>query len=177
MMLGLTLIQPMGWAIVHRFKPYENRVRDMRPLSMRGVRTQVAIHNGAKWDDSYALMIRELTGIIPPAVPMAVIGVATFTGRLYSLTDPPPKTARGIEWFFGPFAFEIDTSESVILPTPVPCRGMQGFWKLPEAVEAKVREQLELKLCIDCGDVLPAGDVAQGFTTCETCARDRRAAR
>lgn len=143
MMRALTLIQPMGWAIVHKHKPFENRPRDQRPLTMRNVRTRIAIHNGAKWDDSYGQMVHHLTGIVPPNVPMAVIGVATFTGRVFSLLDPPPRDAAGREWFFGPLGFEIDTSESVVLREPVPCRGYQGFWTLPEDVERRVVEQLE----------------------------------
>ena len=143
-MRALTLIQPMGWAIVHKHKPYENRVRDMRPLSMRGVRTQVAIHNGAKWSDDYAQMIRRLTGIVPPNIPMAVIGVATFTGKVYTVLDPPPRSdaVRAAGWFFGPYGFEIDTAESIVLRESVPCRGAQGFWTLPDDAEAKVRAQL-----------------------------------
>lgn len=141
-MRALTLIQPMGWAIAYGHKPYENRVRDMRPRDMRGVRERVAIHSGAKWDDGYAQMVYHLTGVVPPDVPMAVVGVATFTGRIFTLTDPPPAALVGREWFTGPVAFEIASGESIALRTPVRCRGALGFWPLPPAIEAAVMEQL-----------------------------------
>lgn len=142
MMRALTLIQPMGWAIVHKHKPYENRPLDQRPLEMRGVRTQVAIHNGKKWDDGYGQMVHHLTGIVPPNVPMTIIGVATFTGRVFTLTDPPPRDVPGVAWFFGPFGFEIDVAESIALPEPIPCKGALGFWRLTDELEERVRAQI-----------------------------------
>jgi hypothetical protein len=30
----------------------------------------------------------------------------------------------------------------VALPTPIPCRGMQGLWKLPDDVAARVQAQV-----------------------------------
>lgn len=141
-MLALTLIRPMGWAIVHKHKPFENRVRDMRPWSMRGIRTRIAIHSGKTWDDGYGQMVHHLTGVVPDEKPMHVLGVATFTGRVFTLQQPPPADAPGRAWFFGPFGFEIDTSESFALYEPIPCRGHQGFWHLPIDVELAVRGQL-----------------------------------
>lgn len=140
-MKALTLIQPMGWAIVHGHKPFENRSRNILPVEMRGKRTRVAIHNGAKWDDSYGLMVHHLTRIVPPHQPMAIIGFATFTGRVFTTMDPPSRDAAGRVWFFGPFAFEIDTSESVAFAKPIGCRGALGFWSVPSVIERQVVEQ------------------------------------
>jgi len=146
-MLALTLIQPMGWAIVHKHKPYENRSRDIRPLAIRGKRTRIAIHNGKKYDDHYGQMVHHYTGFAPADVPMAIIGLATLTGEIYidgvgmKVSKPPPRDHRD-RWFVGPIAFEIDVSESVALRRPVPCRGMLGFWTVPREIEAQIEAQL-----------------------------------
>lgn len=141
-MKALTLVRPMGWAIVHKFKPFENRSKNILPVAMRGVRSRIAIHNGAKWDAGYDELAQKLTGFVPSALPMAVVGLATLTGRVYTLTDPPPRDAPGRAWFFGPFGLELDLAESVALETPVPCKGALGFWNLPADVERQVMEQL-----------------------------------
>jgi hypothetical protein len=155
MMLALTLIQPMGSAIVMahpKAKRHENRPRDL-PKSMRGVETVVAVHAGKKWDDEYAETIFEITGIrmnrgdVPEG---AVIGVMTLTGRVFAadygdwyVSDG--KTVQRVgkkpgEWCFGRFAYEI--KDATAIAVPVSCVGALGFWKLPEDVEAKVRSQL-----------------------------------
>lgn len=121
-------------------KPFENRARHMMPLAMRNRRTRVAIHNGEGWDDGYAEMVYDLTGKHPAPMPKAIIGVATFTGRVYSSMDPPPADAPGRAWYTGPFAYEIDVKESVVFETAIACRGFHGFWKIPSAVSLKVAE-------------------------------------
>lgn len=44
-------------------------------------------------------------------------------------------------WLFGRYGYVIADAPRV-LPTPVPCRGWQGFWRVPGDVVAKVEEQL-----------------------------------
>lgn len=135
---ALTLIQPMGWAIVHKHKRFENRSRHMMPLEMRNRRSVVAIHNGEGWDSGYARMVKEATGVEPAPMPKAIIGVATFTGRVFTSMDPPPMDAPGRYWFTGPFAYEIDLDESIAFEVAIACRGFHGFWKIPPAVQLKV---------------------------------------
>lgn len=93
-MLALSLVQPMGWAIVARHKPIENRVW---PALRRGVdglakipapwkrRPEldelVAIHAAKRRPDpAYTDMVLRLTGLreLPPAasITSAIIGVA-----------------------------------------------------------------------------------------------------
>jgi len=50
-------------------------------------------------------------------------------------------TESGSPYFTGPFGWVRATPR--LLPTPVPCKGMQGIWFLPDEVEAAVRGQLE----------------------------------
>lgn len=140
--LALTLIQPMGAAIVYGHKPFENRSRNIMPVAIRGKRTRVAIHNGAKWSDSYEDLVMKLAGFTPRIESMCIIGVATFTGRVFTWRNPPPNDAEGRDWFFGPIAFEIDVRESVAFKKPIPCKGALGFWSLPADVDHRVREQL-----------------------------------
>lgn len=144
--LALTLIQPMGWAIVAGHKAYENRLKNIMPKALRGKRTRVAIHNGAKWDDAYAATVKRLCGTCPTHAPMpAVIGVATFTGRIHTSFDPPSMSARGFPWFTGPFSYEIDLAESVLFSEPVECRGALGFWKLDNQTYDRVGYELARK--------------------------------
>ncbi len=142
---AITLIQPMGWAIVHKHKPYENRGRHMMPLDMRSTRTTIAIHNGATWDDDYARFISAAVATPPPwsvsKTVAGIIGVATFTGRVFTLLDPPPE-GPGRAWFFGPFAYEIDTAESIAFADVIPCRGFHGFWNLTAGQRLAIAERI-----------------------------------
>lgn len=142
-MLALTLIQPMGWAIVKGWKPYENRTRDMRRLEMRGVRTRVAIHNGAKYDDDYAQLVHYITGVVPEQTPPGIIGVATFTGRVFTRNSELPDDKRRI-WFSGPVAFEIDTAESIAFDDVLLCNGALGFWSVPPTLLREIADRIEV---------------------------------
>lgn len=151
-MLALTLIQPMGWAIVTphpNAKRHENRPRDL-PASMRGVETVVAVHSGKKWDDDYATLISRLLGVKEIPIFEGVIGVMTLTGRVFAadyddwyVNDGQAVWRVGkkpSEWCFGRFAYEI--KDATQLATPVLCKGALGFWRLPDDVERQVRAQL-----------------------------------
>ncbi len=154
-MRALTLIQPMGSAIVMahpKAKRHENRPQDL-PESMRGVETVVAVHAGKKWDNEYADTIHDITGIQmwrgqePEG---AVIGVMTLTGRVYAANYDDwymndGRTVQRVgekpsEWCFGRFAYEI--KDATAIATPVPCKGALGFWTLAPDLERQVVEQL-----------------------------------
>lgn len=84
----------------------------------------------------------------------AVIGVAKVA-RMIDMTRPNPDRNDGrwitdrehgdatfgdqSRWAFGPICYVL--RDIVALPTPVPCRGFQGFWTLPPDVEAAVLAQ------------------------------------
>jgi hypothetical protein len=148
-MLALTLIQPMGAAIVHDhplWKDIENRPQNL-PRAMRGVETTIALHAGKKWSDEYGMMIEDIFGIRhesewPPFSEVfgAVIGTVTFTGRVFTSLVEVARAGKSGRWYIGPFGYEI--KERRALREPVPCRGMQGFWPVPADVEAEVRRQL-----------------------------------
>lgn len=148
-MRALTLIQPMAAAIVHEhplWKDIENRPQNL-PRAMRGVETTIALHAGMKWDDGYGMMIEDTFGIREPRewprfadVFGAIIGTVTFTGSVFTSLTDVVRAGKSGRWFMGPFGYEI--KERRALRTPVPCRGMQGFWPLPPDVEARVKEQL-----------------------------------
>lgn len=73
----------------------------------------------------------------------AVIGVATVVDLIDPEshgTCPSELPADQRIWFFGPIGYVL--RDVVALPQPVPCRGYQGFWTLPQDVERDVRVQL-----------------------------------
>jgi len=62
----------------------------------------------------------------------AVVGVIDLVDCVTESDSP---------YFTGPFGWVRATPR--LLPTPVPCKGKQGIWFLPDEVEAAVRGQLE----------------------------------
>lgn len=151
-MLALTLIQPMGHAIVEGWKPIENRPRDLPP-ALRGVETVVAVHDGIRWSDDYATTIHKITGVSTlPHNASAIIGVMRLTGRVFTLGakkredcipvihDDEDGAPRVNPWFSGVYGYEI--AGAFRLPEPVPARGMLGFWMVLPADELLVRAQL-----------------------------------
>lgn len=145
-MLGLTLIQPMAAAIVldHPLrKDVENRPRSL-PASMLGVETTIAIHAGKKFDGVYASFVREILGTVPlphAGVAGAIVGVATLTGRVFTSFREASEVGRAL-WYVGPWGYEIKSARSI--PRPIPAKGMLGFWRLTDAQEHDLVEQLEL---------------------------------
>lgn len=125
---GLTLWQPWAWAVAHGSKRIENR--PWRPWPSI-VGKLLAIHAAAKVDvvdEEYAAeWICARTGLVVPAASTlprgAIVAVARVTGSVAASSDP---------WFVGPFGWQLD--QVVALPTPLPCRGRQGLWPVPDEV-------------------------------------------
>lgn len=80
-----------------------------------------------------------------------VVGVATISGfvevdpdRQVTMTfpDSSPLARAAVEspWFTGPVGMFL--ADVRALATPIPCRGMLGFWPLPSEVENALRDQL-----------------------------------
>lgn len=161
-MRGLTLWQPMAWAVAEGHKPVENRVWPLpRPL----MGEHFAVHAGKKYDAAWAAMIRDEFGLdVPPREQLAlgaVVAVATFVacvderecaaltpGALYPMGVSAPLEAVR-RWFSGPYGFLLGNVRK--LSEPIPCRGFQGLWTLPPQIEALVIDQV--------GNASPEGSV------------------
>lgn len=125
---ALTICQPWAWAIVHGPKRIENRTW---PTRHRG---PIAIHAGK----SKAWLCDELPdGTAVPTSQLvfgAVIGIA-------HLEDVVPVDQCGDDPFAGgPWCWRL--KNVIPLVEPVPCRGAQGLWIMPQDVLAQVRQQL-----------------------------------
>lgn len=147
-MRGLTLIAPMGQAIVWPSscpKRIENREKSM-PKTMVGVSSVVAVHCGLKWSPEYADTVLRILG---PTFDMEkaasgaghIIGLMRLTGKQFTAHEPVMLNDGTLNpWFSGPVGYEIAEAEA--LPIPLVCRGGINFWPLLPDVEAKVWEQL-----------------------------------
>lgn len=138
---GLTLWNPMAWALASGIKPVENR--PWKPW--KGV-THLAVHAGAKWHEDHRRQILEAR--LAPTVPRkselqahAIIGVVRLVGYVTDAADPyfnEHPEARA--WFSGPFGWLVSNARE--LDKPIAYRGALGLFGLP----ASIREQL-LPLC------------------------------
>jgi hypothetical protein len=125
---GLTLHEPWNWAILHAGKPVENRPVRL-PEKLKG--KWIALHAGKTYDHDGAAWIRKTFGIEVPAESALRKGVIT---ALVRFTDsrrpedirPPESLDLSGRWAFGPWCHVV--GEKFILPEPIPCRGMQGWW-------------------------------------------------
>lgn len=81
----------------------------------------------------------------------AIVGVARLIGFIApngGITSTPDRVALcagltvvGAAWY-NPGSYGWIFDERRPLATPVPCKGAQGLWRLPDEVERLVREQL-----------------------------------
>lgn len=150
-MRGLTLWQPMAWAIANRHKPVENRPW---PLPKGMLAERVAIHAGKRYDEPWAAMIREQMGLRVPekrAISLgAIVAVAIFADTIVlEDIDTLDLPSLGMDWtdldtirtwFSGPYGFLLRDIRP--LERPVACRGYQGLWTVPPDVEAEVWARL-----------------------------------
>lgn len=154
MMRALTLWQPMAWAVAEGHKPVENRVWTL-PEAFVG--QDVAIHAGKRYDASWAETIRSMFTIdVPQRSEIAlgaVIAVVRFTASLDrkalheflrkdmpSIGLQPDQFAALHRWYSGPYGFVCADVRK--LAEPVPARGFQGLWALPDDIKARVEAQL-----------------------------------
>lgn len=154
-MLALTLWQPWAWAILHLpediAKPVENR--DWMPP--RGViGTRIALHGGKAWDQAGAtsliqrgyhvatsLAMRQgilgtarLVGVIEEHAYMARLSAPRF--RLVAGSWGETSEARCMPWFVGRYGWLFDQRR--VFDAPIPCRGLQKLWTVPDDVAARV---------------------------------------
>ena len=121
---GLTVLQPWAWAICEAGKRVENRT--WKPEIPIG--TYLAIHAGKKMDEEG--IVPGLRAV-PKNLPMgAIVAVARYQGLVMEDDEN--------EWFCGPYGWQLDDVRAI---EPVPCRGFQRLWKIPDDVLAVVRER------------------------------------
>jgi hypothetical protein len=128
---GLTLIRPWAWAVAYAGKDIENRTWEP-PAAMRGA--FVAIHAGKKWDEDAALGIELDLGLRVPDEEDHPSGVIVAVARLAGVQHE----AGGNRWFCGPVGWQL---RDVVRIDPVPCKGAQGLWTIPEPTLVLVRER------------------------------------
>jgi hypothetical protein len=124
-MRALTLIQPMSWAIVSGTKRIENRPTNL-PRAMRSGETVVVVHAGKKWSDTYANAVGRIMGVTEVGFVEGggLVGLMLLTGRVFDRHEDP--------WFSGPYGYEI--KRAIAFDEPIPCRGLQGFWPVPDSI-------------------------------------------
>ncbi len=164
-MRALTLTQPWAGLVASGIKLVENRPRKMIAASSFGKR--FAIHASREIrDDVYDRIAEIAPELLAIERPNAATTIHRATGNWYKLSretsaaiavatldgivfDGSGETADAViaeqlgdqlRWFFGPVGYVL--RDVIALPTPVPCRGWQGFWTLPDDVERRVVEQL-----------------------------------
>lgn len=155
-MRALTLWRPWDQPVADGAKPVENRPNPP-PRSLLG--EVVAIHAGQKYDYDGAEFIKARGYRLLPhdgGRIGAIVGVARILGwvdqrrdrgRLATITCERDdlerlQAVRVNPWFFGPVGILLVDAVAI---RPVKCRGMQGWWTVPEDVEKTVRERVEAR--------------------------------
>lgn len=151
-MKALTLKHPWAYCICHLGKRIENRSWQP-PKSLIGQR--IAIHGGEapKSKPSKARVLDEALRLIhqygrhigvhdadyEDVVMTGIVAVVTLKGVL------GPNEGRVLAWKDDGF-YGWKLSDVVVLDRPVPCKGAQGLWDVPEDVMRLVDEQLRVSL-------------------------------
>jgi len=131
---AITIRQPWASAIflLDHAKDVENRPVRTKHLG------PVAIHAGFRWDPAGQEAVLRIAGrMYIQAATGAVIGVAQVTG-----CHPTEPGCCDSPWAQPDARFHITLANPVKLLDPVLCRGAQGWWNLPDNVEAEVNRQL-----------------------------------
>ena len=151
-MKALTIWRPWARYVATGDKRIENRSWTP-PEAMLG--ETIAIHAGKKWDDNGAEMCSDVLGSAYSSNsalhPEGVIGVARIVGwcdqsgtiirrEHHDINIPMAgNDLLWLFWLFGPVGWILRDARP--LPAPIPCRGMQGLWRLPADVEALLLAQ------------------------------------
>jgi len=130
---GLTLWQPMAWAIAAGHKRIENRPwKPWRNVS------HLAIHAGAKYHRAHAEQIAAIGIEVPDRGDLvfgAIIAVVPLRGHVHVDAVGVPDHYRDNPWFSGPYAWLL--GDVVKLDEPIARRGAQGLWNLdPHELDA-----------------------------------------
>jgi len=162
MLRALTLHQPWAYAVAHLNKRIENR--SWRPPNhLLGQKRALAIHAGKQSYDLPELEVRIVNPLpngeiytsppqlyrteLPRGCIVAVCTVRGSSDRAYDLCSE--LGLDQLQWFMpGSIGWVLD--DVVVLDEPVPCRGRQRVWTVPDDVELLVRAQVDRKLaCLE----------------------------
>ena len=133
-MLALTIHQPWASAIVLGPKRLENR-RWKPPAFLLGKR--LAVHAGKVLDLAASEELRDDTFGPPlwPHDPTAlVLGAVIGTVRV-----PDYVTRSADPWFCGPIGWVLEDPRPC---EPMPCRGAQGLWLVPDEILRRIGGEL-----------------------------------
>ena len=154
-MKALTLRHPWPWAIVALGKDVENRTwapgRDQLAIG-----DWFAIHGGVtpRGADLVEVQI-QASGLVATHRARVMrqclvngdltVNDVILPGIVAVCRHAGVVRAGGSPWFEGPLGWRL--ADVAALPVPVPCRGAQGLWDIPDDVFAEVRLQFRQVLC------------------------------
>lgn len=148
--LALTLWRPWHFAILHITQdPKRVENRPWKPWSSV-IGQRIALHAGQYFDESVGFDYSD-----PRAHQAGVVGTAVVRGWIHvskelllslvtdvrhspTLTQDEARGHAASCWFFGPYGWVLEDVRA--LSEPIPCRGAQSLWELPQEVEQRLAE-------------------------------------
>lgn len=123
-------------------KDIENR---SWPPPAKYVGSRIALHAGKGWDPHGEDFLKKLgfsEALLGRSEPSRLVAVVRVNDRWQMGTmrlsgDFPYDSV----WGFGPWCWSIGDVQ--VLRTPVPCKGAQGLWRVPDAEARLVRSQVQ----------------------------------
>lgn len=157
-MLAISIWQPWGQLVVDRRKPHETR---HWPPPGRVLGTDIAIHAAQRLHVDEREKAK-LWGYTPADLPLgAIIGVARLSScmRTEHFMEPPHDLEYG-DFSPGRWAWRLEDVRK--LKTPVPCKGLQGFFRVLPDIERAVLDGLAGRTRdLKNGDRLSESELAQ----------------
>ena len=148
---AVTLIRPWPYAVTDLDKDVENR-----SYVPSGIKKGdwFAVHAGKSWDKGGAHWIEEtFWKTIPPEPehPTGIVAIAEYLGH-FSGGDRGIKNCSWLigeplldsSWFSGPYGWKL--GRVVKLSEPVPCRGYQKVWSIPDDAQEALNREIERTL-------------------------------
>lgn len=144
-LVAITVWNPWAWGLAAGWKPYENR--DWPP-PRHLIGRPIAIHAGkAEDEEAFTSFQRMLAATAPrEQIPYpltlammprsAIVAVGVLKGYVEQSDSP---------WFVGKYGFEFS---GMVPIRPVPCKGAQKFWTVPQDVTVAVRQRYRETLAL-----------------------------
>jgi len=139
---ALTLHQPWAWLVAHGLKPLENRPPGFSHQSFRGWFWIHAskVQSLDEWNAAAELARQNGITDVPKLYDSALrFGAILGRARIVGVLPVPTLRELPSGWrMTGQFGFVV--LDATPLAVPVPCRGYQGFWKVPADVLAELKK-------------------------------------